>query len=417
MSCQGAIPPVPLLCRYTSPFSPCSPNSSEYVIEENPVCDILPNGVLNSLPSLMANLPLTLLFIATLPTRFFLCLIYNFYQFTVKGGISRFINGLIADYVNTLACFGKGIMDGTIPHFVGFLKLAFYPPNLSSETVFPGYCSGNPIFQGICDLLYAVGYLIGVISTFINFLTDGIMILLCILFNMTIEVGICIGKIQFVKCISLGKILNPFGIPINCLLNCYCLVPNPPTLNLSTCPGSECSATLCCSDGQSINNVITTCPQSSNYEDNGTPCLLYYTSESGACYGNTVCCPPVTYNSDGQTCVETFQPTPQGCVFQSYVCSSDLYYANNGVPCQGSTCCPPSFYVQERGVECVTVYEPSDGQCVPVNTQCYPNEQIVNNVPCNGTTCCPSVNSNNNLVIYNAQPGRCVPVATLQNST
>ncbi|MEM0257126.1 MAG: hypothetical protein QXV58_14445, partial [Saccharolobus sp.] len=79
MSCQGALSPIPLGCQTSSPFSPCYQSSSEYTIEENPVCDILPKNVLNSLPTLMANLPLTLLFIVTLPTRFFLCLIYNFY--------------------------------------------------------------------------------------------------------------------------------------------------------------------------------------------------------------------------------------------------------------------------------------------------------------------------------------------------
>ena len=417
MSCQGALSPIPLGCQVSSPFSPCYQSSSEYTIEENPVCDILPKNVLNSLPTLMANLPLTLLFIVTLPTRFFLCLIYNFYQFIVKGGITRLINGLVADAINPVACFADGVAEGNSADFFAFQLPSFSPPNLSNESVVPGVCSSNPFIQAICDITYGIGYILGIISSLINQLTDAIIVLICVLFNLTIEFGVCLGPIHFVTCISASNVFNALGLKINCALNCYCAIGKPPILKISNCPYSVCSNELCCNNGQSVNTVTVTCPTESYYSSDGAPCVRYYTSENNGCVGHSVCCPSLTYSSDGQICVETFTPTPNGCVFQSYACSSDLYYANNGVPCQGSTCCPPSFYVPERGVECVTVYEPSDGQCVPVNTQCYPNEQIVNNAPCNGTTCCPAVNSNNNLVIYNAQPGKCVPVATLQNST
>lgn len=415
MSCQGAISPIPLGCQTSSPFTNCSQSSSEYVIEENPVCDILPPNVLNSLPTLMANLPLTLLFIVTLPTRFFLCLIYNFYQFVVKGGATRLVNGIIADILNPVACFAQGVANGNTADLFAFSLGSFSPPDLSTQSVVPNTCSSNGILQGLCDLVYGIGYVLGFISTLINSLVDAFIVLICVLFNLTIEFGVCFGPVNFVICISASNVFNALGLKVNCALNCYCAIKNPPILKISNCPYSVCGKELCCSEYHDVSTTKVTCPSPSEYQDNGTPCVLYFNQQGNTCKSNSVCCPPTVYNQNGQTCITTYRPTPEGCQFNSNVCSSSLYYVSDGVPCQSGTCCPPTITYPTSSEQCVTVYVPSDGQCVPVSTECYQDENIQGNAPCNGNLCCPATYSDNDVVVNQAVPGQCVPITTLQN--
>lgn len=202
------------------------------------LCDLLPPGVTNSIYDFLANLPVILLFVASVPARFIYCIVYNFllnFDQFVLGIEYSIINPILDFFTAPLVYLAIGLADGenntsfSPPYLVGIL----------TDACLPGFVSG--IYQAIGDIFYTIGYGIGFILGLFIDLYDIILYTLCFITTLSLSFGFCIA-VSIDSLVSFGGgirfTIAPFSflaLLLQNYINCGCVLGQYPSLNAVFC--------------------------------------------------------------------------------------------------------------------------------------------------------------------------------------
>lgn len=267
MSCYtitlGGVPP---LCSWKGlepvcKLPPCKqfkqitcPLTTQY--RTSKLCNLLPPGVTDSLIDFLANLPIILLFVASIPARVIYCIVYNFlinYDSILKAFQYSIINVSLDFMSNPLVYLAIGLADGennapySVPYLVGILDHACMPSILQT------------IYQDIGSIFYFIGYALGfVLGLFID-LYDVILYSICSLVTFSIQLGFCISYDVFWVFSGSGGVLitiYPFSFLagfIQNLINCGCVLGSYPSAYAVACGHFGGSCPSCCPCGVGFN--------------------------------------------------------------------------------------------------------------------------------------------------------------------
>ncbi|ABP73435.1 hypothetical protein [Acidianus bottle-shaped virus] len=279
MSCvsqsAGSLPP---LCQWSGLEPICKiPPSQQFQQIHCPLitkhrssklCDLLPPGVTDSIYDFLANLPIILLFVASVPARFIYCIVYNFllnFDQFILGIEYSIINPILDFFTAPLVYLAVGLTDGEN-------NSAFSPPYLIgvlTDACLPGIVSG--IYQAIGDIFYTIGYGIGFILGLFIDLYDIILYSICTLVTFGLTFGLCLSYDIvgiFKGAGGLKFTIYPFSFLAGLLqnyINCGCVLGSYPTAYIILCLNFGGSCPSCCPCG--VGFTPPACPAIPN----GTP--------------------------------------------------------------------------------------------------------------------------------------------------
>lgn len=216
------------------------------------LCNLLPPGVTNSIIDFLANLPVILLFVASVPARFIYCIVYNFLlnfdQFILSIEYS-IINPIIDFLTAPLVYLAIGLSDGennasfSPPYLVGILTDACMPSIVKD------------IYQGIGDIFYTIGYGLGFILGLFIDLYDIILYSICSLVTFSFAFGFCIA-FDFIDIVKgqggIELVIYPFSFLagfIQNFINCGCVLGSYPSAHIILCLTFGASCPSCCPCG------------------------------------------------------------------------------------------------------------------------------------------------------------------------
>lgn len=212
LQCQpepGKLIPIPLKCQEVYLMQEAECPLLELAPIYPPLCDLVLLPPSDDPISVIANLPILLLFVISSPARFLYCTVYSVSAFF--GDISEVfiivINTIIDFLLNPLVSAVQGFLDGDN-------QANYDPASVDNRAIIPQTCLfaiyGLAQAMNLVDqAFYTIGYAIGYVFSLIKVLYDLILVALCLLNQIPIIGGLVSFITNYINC---GCVLTSLGI-------------------------------------------------------------------------------------------------------------------------------------------------------------------------------------------------------------